>query len=110
LASVVDKVKSLLSSGSVVSLCGRSQSFSHQVYAVRVDPSGLFLRVKTLYGWSSVWYSEYLIDESGVILFETPEYEELDDELLDDAILHFINEFGILPWCKGVNNHGTKAA
>jgi hypothetical protein len=50
-----------------------------------------------------VWYSEYLVDENGNVLFSTPELGELDGEFLDESLIRFFDDFGILPWNKGVS-------
>ena len=69
LCVVVKEVKSALKSGTGVYLRSRSAPYAQRIYRVRVASFGDFLRVKTVYGWSTVWYSEYLVDEFGGVLF-----------------------------------------
>jgi len=86
LSAVVKEVKSALKSGSGVYLRSRSARYAHRIRKIRVASFGDFLRVKTDYGWSTVWYSEYLVDEFGWVLFSMM--------LCDDWILSLIEDLG----------------
>ena len=104
LPAVVKAVKSVLKSGMKVYLCSRSETYAHRIRQIRIASFGEFLRVKTAYGWSTVWYSESLVDESGGVLFSPAEYDEIDEVLLDDLLDSFLSDFAVLPW------HKSKAA
>ena len=82
LLSVVKEVKSVLKSGTEVFLCNRSAPYSHRIRNLRVASFGNFLRVKADYGWSTVWYSECLVDEFGVVLFSMLDFEKMMSRLL----------------------------
>ena len=57
----------------------------------------LLLQVRIREGWTSVWYSEKLVDVFGDSLYESPCFS-LDDLSTVDAFDRFVLEFGLLPW------------
>ena len=89
LSVVVKEIKSALKSGARVYLRSRSAPYAQRICCIRVASFGDYLRVKTVYGWSTVWYSEYLVDEFGGVLFSMM--------LCDDWILSLIEDLGVLP-------------
>ena len=91
LSTVVKEVKSVLKSGIDVYLRNRSATYAHRIRKIRVASFGDFLRVKTDYGWSTVWYSEYLVDEFGGVLFSMVLYDDWD------WILSLIEDLGVPP-------------
>jgi hypothetical protein len=91
LSAVVKEVKSALKSGTGVYLRSRSASYAQRIRKIRVASFGDFLRVKTIYGWSTVWYSEYLVDEFGAVLFSMVHCDDWD------WIVSLIEDLGVLP-------------
>ena len=91
LSATVKTVRSLLSRGREIYLCDRSAHYAHRIHRIRVASFGDFLRVKTDYGWSTVWYSECLVDESGRVL-----YSPVDDSV-DDCLVSLVEDLSILP-------------
>jgi hypothetical protein len=89
LSSVVKEIKTVLKSGTGIYLCNPSASYAHRICSIRVASFGDFLRVKTDYGWSTVWYSECLVDESGRVLYSTMP--------VDEWIVSLVEDLGILP-------------
>jgi hypothetical protein len=77
--------------------------YCDEILDIRVSKSGLLLQVK-LPGhvkWSSVWSSEVLRSSSGDLLYESPDFEELEKQLslsFDDLMDDFLDEFGVSPW------------
>jgi len=91
LSVVVKEVKSVLKSGTGVYLRSRSAPYAQRIYRVRVASFGSRLRVKTVYGWSTVWCSEYLADEFGRVLYSMVVCDDWD------WIVSLIEDLGILP-------------
>ena len=88
---VVKEVKSVLKSGTGVYLRSLSASYAQRIRKIRVASFGDFIRVKTVYGWSTVWYSEYLVDEFGRVLFSMVVCDDWD------WIVSLIEDLGIPP-------------
>lgn len=83
LGEVSTRLTRLLNRRVSIYLTDNENTYKIRVYGVRVSPNDDLLEVNTCTGWSSVWYSERLIDGYGDILFESIPLEEFDTELLD---------------------------
>ena len=107
LQSVITRIRGVLSSGTEVFLYGENsqQSYTHQIYNIRLHSSGEYFQVKTSFGWTPVLYSETLVDAFGEEFFSSPKFCEMNDSQLDAAIARFIRDFGVYPW----NSAGCKA-
>ena len=111
---VVRRVRSLVRSGSVVLFVGRQfksirrygsvKKYSQRVRDVRISRSGVVVQVLLGSDWSSVWDSERLITETGEVLYESFDFEELERQLTqytyEQMLTEFFSEFGVLPFKK----------
>jgi len=97
LEAVCLKVKRVLSKRATVYLTNTLGTYKMTITDVRISPDHLLLQVRIREGWTSVWYSEKLVDVFGDSLYESPCFS-LDDLSMEDAFDRFVLEFGLLPW------------
>ena len=119
LNEVVRRVGMLLSSGEPVIFVGRRfhkdvssygvvNKYAHKIESVRVAPSGVLLQVKfrvdvpISMGWSTLFSTEKLLSASGEVLYESPDFEEVEEMLsgdyFDAIVSDLLNEIGVMPW------------
>ena len=91
------KVKRVLLKRATVYLTNTLGTYKMTISDVRVSLDHLLLQVRIREGWTSVWYSEKLVDVFGDSLYESPCFS-LDDLSTVDAFDRFVLEFGLLPW------------
>lgn len=97
LHSVVNRVKGLLSSCKSVYLRANDGAYVMPIWGIRVTRSSKLLQVDTAYGWSTVWGTESLVDESGECLYCSPNHHELELQLSQESLDAFVESIGLVP-------------
>lgn len=67
------------------------------IWGIRITRSSKLLQVDTAYGWVTVWATESLTDESGRVLYSSPNYNELQKQMSLEALQSFVDKIGLLP-------------
>ena len=89
LRSVVQRVRDVLVSGRKVYFVGRRYhkevnrlavlcKYSEEVSGIRLSRSALLIQVQLPTGWSTVWSTEALMTDNGEVLYQSPDFEEVE--------------------------------